>query len=58
MKKFGLIANRAITPSLMQLFEDALRDLPASRLRAGLAGWLKNGDRFPWPSDIREAAEL
>lgn len=58
LNDFATIANRVVTPQLLQIFEDALSDLPVSRLRAGLDGWLKNGDRFPWPSNIREEAEL
>jgi hypothetical protein len=58
LSDFATIANRVVTPQLLQIFEDALRDLPSSRLHAGLNGWLKNGDRFPWPSDIRQEAEL
>jgi hypothetical protein len=58
LSDYAAIANRAVTPQLLQIYEDALRDIPVNRLQAGLEKWLRDGDRFPWPSDIREAAEL
>lgn len=58
MAQYALITNRVATPAIMQIYEEALSDLSVDRLKRGLKGWLRNGDRFPWPSDIREAAEL
>lgn len=58
ISKYSLIANRAPTQSLYMLFEEVLSDMSPERLERGMKNWLRNGDRFPWPSDIREAAEL
>jgi hypothetical protein len=55
---FAAIANRQTTPLLYSIYEKALKDVPLNRLRIGLAKWLREGDRFPWPSDIREGSEL
>ena len=55
---YATIANRVVTPQLIQIYERALSDLSEARLRIGLDEWLRNGDRFPWPVDIRQAAEL
>lgn len=58
LEKFALIANRNITPALLDIYVEALSDLPLNRLRAGVKEWLEEGDKFPWPRDIREASEL
>lgn len=58
MAQYALITNRVATSEIMQIYEDALADLSVERLKRGLARWLREGDRWPWPSDIREAAEL
>lgn len=36
---------------------EALSDLPASTVERGISEWVKTGDRWPKPSDIRKAAE-
>jgi len=43
---------------MILIYVEALKDLPLSRLRAGLKEWLEEGDHFPWPSEIKEAGEL
>ena len=58
LEKYALIANRALTPQLLALYVEALEDVPLSRIKAGLKDWLENGDKWPWPSDIRTASEL
>jgi hypothetical protein len=50
--------NRPIDEELIAIYADALSDLPVRRLRAGLEKWMKEGDRWPWPSDLAEAAGL
>lgn len=58
LEKYALIANRAVTPQLMALYVEALQDVPLRRIEAGLKFWLREGDKWPWPSDLREASEL
>lgn len=59
MAQYALITNRVATPAIMQIYEDALADMSVERLQRGLKAWLmRDGDRWPWPKDIREAAEL
>ena len=58
LEKYALIANRTMTPELYGIYVEALRDLPLSRIKAGLKEWLESGDKFPWPANIREAGEL
>lgn len=36
---------------------EALSDLPASTVERGVSEWVKTGDRWPKPADIRKAAE-
>lgn len=36
---------------------EALSDLPAATVERGVSEWIKSGDRWPRPSDIRKAAE-
>lgn len=56
--KYAAIANREMTAELLSIFFEALSDVPLNRLKCGLRDYLVNGDRFPWPSEIREASEL
>lgn len=58
LNKYATISGRIITPQLMEIFEESLSDLSVSRLRAGFKLYLQEGDRFPWPSQIRDLAEL
>lgn len=36
---------------------EALADMPAATVERGVSEWVKTGDRWPKPSDIRKAAE-
>ena len=36
---------------------EALRDMPATTIERGISEWVKTGDKWPKPSDIRKAAE-
>lgn len=58
LERFAIIANRAVTPALLEAFEAGLSGMRITALRRGFEGWLRDGDRFPWPSDIRGAGEL
>lgn len=58
LDKFALIAGRGMTPTLYAIYEEALADIPLSRLQAGLREWMENGVGWPWPGQIREASEL
>lgn len=58
LNDFATISARVVTPQLLKIYEDAFADMSVSRLEAGLRGWLKEGDRWPWPANIREVAEL
>lgn len=58
--KYAAIANRDMGKSgeLVEIFVEALDDLSPKELKRGLEKYLREGNRFPWPNDIREAAEL
>lgn len=58
LEKFGCIAGKVITPQLIATYCEALSDVEMRRLKAGLAECLRTADRFPWPSEIRDASEL
>lgn len=58
LKKYAVITNRNITPTLLRVYEEALSDMPVGRLKAGLEEWLRDGDHWPWPADIREAGKI
>ena len=58
LEKYATIADRAITPQLIATFAEALADMPLSRIEQGLKRYLREGERFPWPSQIREMGEL
>ena len=58
LEKYATIADRAITPQLIAIFAEALSDMPMSRIEQGLKRYLREGERFPWPSQIREMGEL
>lgn len=57
-EKFATISNRALTPQVLAVYEEALADMPITRLEAGLKVWFQDGDHWPWPADIRAAGEL
>lgn len=50
--------NRVVDEELTALFVDALDDIPLKRLERGFKEYLKEGDRFPWPSQVRDLSEL
>lgn len=56
--KFAAIANRAVTDELQEVFFEALHDLSEKELKRGLEEYLREGDRMPWPVDIRNLSEL
>jgi hypothetical protein len=56
--KYALICGREITPELITLYTNALKDIPPHRIFVGLEKWLTDGNRWPWPADIREMAEI
>lgn len=58
--KYAAIANRDLGEDgeLIHIYAEALKDVDPRRLQAGLRKYLEEGDRFPWPSEIREASEL
>lgn len=57
--KFAAIdRNRVVDEELISIFVEALGDIPLKRLEQGLKEYLREGYRFPWPSQIRELSEL
>ena len=58
--KFATIANREMPQDgeLTKIFSEALSDLDEKSLRRGFEAYLREGDRFPWPADIRTLGEL
>lgn len=58
--RFAEIAGRDLgsDSDLIKIFVEALKDLDMVELKRGLDRWLRDGDRFPWPSQIRELSEL
>jgi len=56
--KYAVICNRQVDEEMILIYCEALKDLPLSRLKAGLVEWLEEGDAWPWPSQIREAGSL
>jgi len=47
-----------VDPELIGIFAGALSDLDDKELERGLKNYLQQGDRFPWPSQIRELSDL
>ena len=56
--KYAVICNRQVDEEMILIYCEALKDLPLTRLNAGLKEWLEEGDKWPWPSEIRTAGEL
>ncbi len=50
--------NRIVDPELIAIFAEALSDLDQKELERGLKKYLKEGTRFPWPSEIIELSDL
>lgn len=57
-KYAALDKNRVVDDELIAIFIEALDGLTTKELERGLKRYLKEGDRFPWPSNIIEASEL
>ena len=58
LEKFGSIAGKAITPTLIAVYVEALRDVDDRRLVAGFEECLRTATHFPWPSEIISESEL
>ena len=58
--KFAMISNREMPKDgeLTKIFVEALDDLSLKEIERGLKAYMKEGDRFPWPSQVRELSEL
>lgn len=57
--KFAAIdRNRPVDEELIAIFVDALDDMDVKALERGLKAHLREGNRFPWPAEIRELGEL
>ena len=49
--------NASLLQQMANEWLEALADLPAATVERGISEWVKTGDRWPKPSDIRKAAE-
>lgn len=49
--------NAGLLQQMANEWLEALADLPASTVERGISEWIKTGDKWPKPSDIRKAAE-
>ena len=58
LEKFGSIAGKAITPQLIGVYVEALKDVEDRRLVAGFEECLRTATGWPWPAQIRDASEL
>lgn len=58
LEKFGAISGKPITPMLIAVYVEALKDVEDRRLVAGFEECLKTAVHFPWPAEIRDASEL
>jgi hypothetical protein len=57
--KYALICGRDLGDGeVIKVFAEALEDIEPRRLKAALEEYLKTGEKFPWPSDIRALSEL
>ena len=57
LEKFACISGRTLTPKLLSIYAEALEDLELRRIRKGLDMYLRDGKRWPWPGDLRDAIE-
>ena len=57
LDKYALIANRAMTPTLYDIYMEALKRQDLRKIRKGLASYLREGSKWPWPADLIEAIE-
>jgi hypothetical protein len=59
LSKYAAIdRNRIVDPELINIFVEALDDIDQKGIERGLKAYLKEGERFPWPVNIRELSEL
>ena len=58
LEKFGSISGKPITPMLIQVYVEALRDVEDRRLVEGFEECLRTVTGWPWPGMVREASEL
>ena len=58
LEKFGAISGKAVTPMVIAVYVEALKDIEDRRLVAGFEECLRTATHFPWPSEIRDASEL
>lgn len=49
--------NASLLQQMANEWLEALADLPAATVERGISEWVKTGDKWPKPSDIRKAAE-
>ena len=57
--KYAVIdRNRVVDEELIGIFVEALDGLDDKELDRGLKKYLKEGSRFPWPSEIIELSDL
>lgn len=57
LEKFACIDNRVMTQQLYSIYIEALEDLELRRIRQGLEEYLRTGNRWPWPGDLRAVIE-
>jgi hypothetical protein len=50
--------NRVVDEELITIFVEGLSGLDEKELERGLKNYLKEGKRFPWPSEIIELSDL
>ena len=50
--------NRVVDEELIAIFVEGLDGLDEKELERGLKNYLKEGKRFPWPSEIIELSDL
>ena len=58
LEKFGSIAGKPITPQLIAVYVEALKDVEDRRLVAGFEECLRTATHWPWPSEIISESEL
>jgi hypothetical protein len=58
--KFAVIEgrNRVIDEEAISIFVEGLAGLEPKEIERGMKNYLMEGDRFPWPKEIRELSGL
>jgi len=57
--KYAVIdRNRVVDEELIAIFVEGLSDLDDKALERGLRKYLREGNRFPWPSEIIDLSDL